>query len=79
MTLLLSYLIFTKPLTVQHVGGLLLLSMGIGMKLLPDNKCPKRTTPSSEIPKSENPVNYGEENRFRSGIEEEEEEERPLI
>ncbi|KAH7841053.1 hypothetical protein Vadar_025001 [Vaccinium darrowii] len=79
VTLLLSYLIFTKPLTVQHVGGLLLLSLGIGMKLLPDNKCPKRTTSSSEIPKSENPVNDSEENRFRSGIEEEEEEERPLI
>ncbi|RWR87592.1 UDP-galactose/UDP-glucose transporter 4 [Cinnamomum micranthum f. kanehirae] len=38
VTLLLSYLIFTKPLTEQHVTGLLLISMGIVIKLLPDNK-----------------------------------------
>ncbi|KAL5209960.1 hypothetical protein ABZP36_005583 [Zizania latifolia] len=37
-TLLLSYLIFTKPLTEQHVTGLLLISMGIVLKLLPENK-----------------------------------------
>lgn len=40
MTLLLSYLIFTKPLTEQHATGLLLISMGIIMKLLPENKHP---------------------------------------
>ncbi|KAL5217502.1 hypothetical protein ABZP36_018186 [Zizania latifolia] len=38
VTLLLSYLIFTKPLTEQHVTGLLLISMGIVLKLLPENK-----------------------------------------
>ncbi|CAK9134346.1 unnamed protein product, partial [Ilex paraguariensis] len=52
VTLLLSYLIFTKPLTEQHGTGLLLISMGIIMKLLPENKLPKRsTTTSSSIPK----------------------------
>ncbi|GJN09296.1 hypothetical protein PR202_ga27292 [Eleusine coracana subsp. coracana] len=38
VTLLLSYLIFTKPLTEQHVTGLLLITMGIVLKLLPENK-----------------------------------------
>ncbi|XP_057980096.1 UDP-galactose/UDP-glucose transporter 4-like [Malania oleifera] len=36
VTLLLSYLIFTKPLTEQHGTGLLLIAMGIVLKLLPD-------------------------------------------
>ncbi|CAN1332383.1 UDP-galactose/UDP-glucose transporter 4 [Linum perenne] len=36
VTLLLSYLIFTKPLTEQHGTGLLLIAMGITLKLLPD-------------------------------------------
>ncbi|XP_075103046.1 UDP-galactose/UDP-glucose transporter 4-like isoform X2 [Nicotiana tabacum] len=38
VTLLLSYLIFTKPLTEQHCSGLLLMSMGIVSRLLPDSK-----------------------------------------
>ncbi|RCV46867.1 hypothetical protein SETIT_9G565500v2 [Setaria italica] len=38
VTLLLSYLIFTKPLTEQHVTGLLLITMAIVLKLLPENK-----------------------------------------
>ncbi|KAG4992745.1 hypothetical protein AAZX31_09G242400 [Glycine max] len=38
VTLLLSYLIFTKPLTEQHGSGLLLIAMGITLKMLPDNK-----------------------------------------
>lgn len=38
VTLLLSYLIFTKPLTEQHCSGLILISMGIIMKMLPENK-----------------------------------------
>uniref|UniRef100_A0A804HPT2 UDP-galactose/UDP-glucose transporter 2-like n=1 Tax=Musa acuminata subsp. malaccensis TaxID=214687 RepID=A0A804HPT2_MUSAM len=38
VTLLLSYLIFTKPLTEQHCSGLLLIAMGIVLKLLPDYK-----------------------------------------
>ncbi|GAB2271641.1 putative glycosidase CRH2 [Dionaea muscipula] len=42
VTLLLSYLIFTKPLTEQHATGLLLIGMGFTLKLLPENKPPKR-------------------------------------
>lgn len=38
VTLLLSYLIFTKPLTEQHGSGLLLIAMGIVLKLVPDSK-----------------------------------------
>lgn len=38
VTLLLSYLIFTKPMTEQHGTGLLLISMGIILKLLPEYK-----------------------------------------
>ncbi|GMH00558.1 hypothetical protein Nepgr_002397 [Nepenthes gracilis] len=47
VTLLLSYLLFTKPLTEQHTTGLLLIAMGITIKLLPDSKQPKRVTVSS--------------------------------
>ncbi|KAL3692099.1 hypothetical protein R1sor_005750 [Riccia sorocarpa] len=36
VTLLLSYIIFTKPLTGQHGSGLLLISMGIILKMMPD-------------------------------------------
>ena len=40
VTLLLSFLIFTKPLTEQHGTGLLLIAMGIILKMLPENKLP---------------------------------------
>eukprot|EP00249_Psilotum_nudum_P022175 c28404_g1_i2 orf=225-1292(-) len=36
LTLLLSYIIFTKPLSEQHATGLLLISMGIILKMMPD-------------------------------------------
>jgi adenosine 3'-phospho 5'-phosphosulfate transporter B3 len=54
VTLLLSYLIFTKPLTEQHATGLLLITMGIVIKLLPENKegrrrrLPKKTESSGD-------------------------------
>lgn len=40
VTLLLSYVIFTKPMTEQHGTGLLLISMGIILKLLSEYKDP---------------------------------------
>lgn len=40
VTLLLSYVIFTKPLTDQHGIGLLLMSMGIMLKMVPESKIP---------------------------------------
>ncbi|KAK3003608.1 hypothetical protein RJ639_019730, partial [Escallonia herrerae] len=51
VTLLLSYLIFTKPLTDQHGSGLLLIAMGIIMKLLPDNKVPSMVPVSNATAK----------------------------
>ncbi|GFP97749.1 UDP-galactose/UDP-glucose transporter 4 [Phtheirospermum japonicum] len=38
VTLLLSFLIFTKPLTEQHGSGLLLIGMGIVLKIILDSK-----------------------------------------
>lgn len=40
VTLLLSYMIFTKPLTEQHGTGLLLIGMGIVLKMVPEYKLP---------------------------------------
>ncbi|THG10633.1 hypothetical protein TEA_024601 [Camellia sinensis var. sinensis] len=78
VTLLLSYLIFTKPLTEQHGTGLLLISMGILLKLLPDNKPHKRSSTSSSMAKIEK-SDYSEENKTRVENENEEEEKRPLV
>lgn len=36
LTLLLSYLIFTKPLSGQHSSGLLLIAMGVVLKMVPE-------------------------------------------
>ncbi|KAI5072269.1 hypothetical protein GOP47_0012375 [Adiantum capillus-veneris] len=36
LTLLLSYLVFTKPFSGQHLTGLLLIFMGIILKMMPD-------------------------------------------
>ncbi|KAG6541553.1 hypothetical protein Mapa_017075 [Marchantia paleacea] len=49
-TLLLSYIIFTKPLTGQHGTGLLLIMMGIVLKMMPD---PFPKTGYTPIPKIE--------------------------
>ncbi|KAF4372900.1 hypothetical protein F8388_004110 [Cannabis sativa] len=38
VTLLLSYVIFTKPMTNQHGAGLLLVSMGIIVKMVSENQ-----------------------------------------
>ncbi|KAF9611861.1 hypothetical protein IFM89_036505 [Coptis chinensis] len=42
VTLLLSYLIFTRPLTGQHGTSLILIAMGIAMKLVLDNNSNKK-------------------------------------
>lgn len=36
LTLLVSYLLFTKPFSEQHLTGILLISMGIILKMIPD-------------------------------------------
>ncbi|KVH95463.1 UDP-galactose/UDP-glucose transporter 2-like [Cynara cardunculus var. scolymus] len=43
VTLLLSYMIFTKPLTDQHGSGLILIAMGVILKMLPNHKVPGTT------------------------------------
>ncbi|KAM7508706.1 hypothetical protein LguiA_019159 [Lonicera macranthoides] len=78
VTLLLSYLIFTKPLTEQHVSGLLLITMGIVMKMLPDNRPPNRSPSSSSIAKIQKP-SYSDDKRTRAENEEDDEEKRPLV
>ncbi|KAL2892310.1 UDP-galactose/UDP-glucose transporter 4 [Bienertia sinuspersici] len=65
VTLLLSYLIFTKPLTEQHGSGLLLIAMGITIKLLPDTKPQKRVSrPIDENNKVEKQISEEEMNRL---------------
>uniref|UniRef100_A0A6N2MSG7 Sugar phosphate transporter domain-containing protein n=1 Tax=Salix viminalis TaxID=40686 RepID=A0A6N2MSG7_SALVM len=82
VTLLLSYLIFTKPLTDQHGTGLLLIAMGITVKLLPDKNPYKRSsTSSAKKAKIEKPSANDEEERvFQLGTEDvEDEEKRRLV
>ncbi|XP_020085342.1 UDP-galactose/UDP-glucose transporter 4-like [Ananas comosus] len=68
VTLLLSYLIFTKPLTEQHGSGLMLIAMGIILKLLPEYKDP---VPPKQIQSSHSQLHL-------QGLKEEEEK-RPLV
>ncbi|KAK3022818.1 hypothetical protein RJ639_046638 [Escallonia herrerae] len=77
VTLLLSYMIFTKALTEQHVTGLLLITMGIVLKMLPDSKTPKRSPTSSSMGKIERPT-HREENITQT-VNEDDEERRPLV
>ncbi|XP_068634883.1 UDP-galactose/UDP-glucose transporter 2-like isoform X2 [Aristolochia californica] len=69
VTLLLSYLVFTKPLTEQHGTGLLLIAMGITLKLLPEDKFP-----SIKLPKAPLPLAQQQQKRR-----EQEEEKAPLV
>lgn len=69
-------MIFTKPLTEQHGTGLILISMGIILKMLPlqDNSPTKRSTRSSMDAKVEK-SSYND--RSRNVVENEEQ--RPLV
>ncbi|KAK1261399.1 UDP-galactose/UDP-glucose transporter 4 [Acorus gramineus] len=77
VTLLLSFLIFTKPLTEQHGTGLLLIAMGIIIKLIPENKdtAPRRQNTITQQPRQQQ-LQRMEEGKERV---EEEEERRPLV
>ncbi|XVF13214.1 hypothetical protein REPUB_Repub08aG0189000 [Reevesia pubescens] len=76
VTLLLSYMIFTKPLTEQHGSGLLLIAMGIILKMLPDSKPPPRIPISNVNPQHPKTSSSKEVD----GVEVEEDEEiKPLI
>ncbi|GKU95352.1 hypothetical protein SLEP1_g8723 [Rubroshorea leprosula] len=78
VTLLLSYMIFTKPLTEQHGTGLLLIAMGIILKLLPDNKPVSRTS-TSNVDTKQTKSSSSEAKRVMLDGEETEEENRPLV
>ncbi|GLT78286.1 hypothetical protein SLA2020_498260 [Shorea laevis] len=77
VTLLLSYMIFTKPLTEQHGTGLLLIAMGIILKMLPDNK-PDQRTSISDVSTKHSKSSSKEEKPVMNG-KEIEEEKRPLV
>ncbi|KNA17605.1 hypothetical protein SOVF_078630 [Spinacia oleracea] len=76
VTLLLSYLLFTKPLTEQHGTGLLLITMGIVIKLLPDHKPQKRIPKPTEVGKIEKPSKEEEMKRL---INEDDQERRQVV
>ncbi|KAL8160028.1 hypothetical protein V2J09_001565 [Rumex salicifolius] len=90
VTLLLSYLLFTKPMTEQHGTGLILILMGIILKMLPENKPqkmilnprPSSHTNSKARVSAENPQEMDEEQgrrNFELGNEDDAEEKRPLM
>ncbi|XP_031477731.1 UDP-galactose/UDP-glucose transporter 2-like [Nymphaea colorata] len=70
VTLLLSYIIFTKPLTEQHGTGLLLIGMGITLKMLPDSVAfPERRTPvKPPMPEKEDATGGGEDEESKKLI-----------
>ncbi|CAL1401178.1 unnamed protein product [Linum trigynum] len=74
VTLLLSYMIFTKPLTEQHGSGLLLIAMGIMLKMMPDAKLPPKIITRKQLELHEE-TNSG----VGKGEEQEDEEKRPLV
>ncbi|KAL1543481.1 enolase-phosphatase E1 [Salvia divinorum] len=82
VTLLLSYMIFTKPLTEQHGSGLLLITMGIVLKMLPENKPPSKRAANPKAKVEMEPRRGKEEDdsssRVQIGIEEDEDK-RPLV
>ncbi|KAF3448481.1 hypothetical protein FNV43_RR09194 [Rhamnella rubrinervis] len=74
VTLLLSYMIFTKPLTEQHGTGLLLISMGIILKMVPENKVPSWSTVQNAVVKhSKSTLNMEREQVGNQEISEDEE------
>ncbi|KAI4372213.1 hypothetical protein MLD38_010476 [Melastoma candidum] len=76
VTLLLSYVIFTKPLTEQHASGLLLIAMGIILKMLPEGNPSPTASRRNGIPSTKRDVGAvrgDEEDDAR------EEETRPLV
>ncbi|CAM8903877.1 unnamed protein product [Rhodiola kirilowii] len=75
VTLLLSYLIFTKPLTEQHGTGLLLIGMGITMKMIPDDRSPARA--SAQVIKDERNLFNEEKSKTENAVNEEER--KPLV
>ncbi|KAL3498766.1 hypothetical protein ACH5RR_041498 [Cinchona calisaya] len=78
VTLLLSYMIFTKPLTEQHCFGLVLITAGIFMKLLPQIKFPTQVLRARTRAKQEN-YHLKDVKRPSGNKGDEEDEQRPLV
>ncbi|KAL7111613.1 hypothetical protein ABFS83_05G100400 [Erythranthe nasuta] len=79
VTLLLSYLIFTKPLTEQHGSGLLLIAMGIVLKLVPDSKPQNRASLTDSTNRNGKARLEEMKKRKEDGQVIEDEEKRPLV
>lgn len=79
VTLLLSYLIFTKPITEQHGTGLLLIAMGILLKMLPDNKLVGRSATRSTAVKQRKQSIKVDNSLLENEGSVDEEEKRPLV
>ncbi|KAK6137560.1 hypothetical protein DH2020_028702 [Rehmannia glutinosa] len=81
VTLLLSYLIFTKPLTEQHGSGLILIAMGIVLKLVLESKPPSRVVTPDSTSTRGNSYSKEVNNRGKGNGDggEEDEEKRPLV
>ncbi|KAL0284855.1 UNVERIFIED_CONTAM: UDP-galactose/UDP-glucose transporter 2 [Sesamum angustifolium] len=79
VTLLLSYLLFTKPLTEQHGSGLLLIAMGIILKLVPDSKPPNRVTIPDSTGRQEKSRPKEARKRMEDGESIDGEEKQPLV
>lgn len=47
--MLLSYIIFTKPLTEEHGTGLLLIALGIILKMVPENQVAKHAKSIKDV------------------------------
>eukprot|EP01018_Ginkgo_biloba_P040036 Gb_03603 [translate_table: standard] len=71
LTLLLSYIIFTKPMTEQHATGLLLISMGIILKTMP-NPMAKSVSPIRNSDLSESTDGKGQIIQLSMAVDEEE-------
>jgi len=68
VTLLLSYLIFTKPLTGQHGSGLLLIAMGIVLKMVPMDAKPPSKIPAKPMVRIAGGDGDREENEERKSL-----------
>ncbi|KAH7514023.1 UDP-galactose/UDP-glucose transporter 2 [Ziziphus jujuba] len=79
VTLLLSYLIFTKPLTEQHGIGLLLIAMGIVLKMVPEPKIPSWNAVQNAVVKQSKSTFNIEKNHIGSDETLDNDEKRSLI
>lgn len=61
--MLLSYIIFTKPMTEEHGTGLLLIALGIILKMVPENQVNKHAKSFKDVLMKVPEVEEDEENK----------------